>query len=60
MDIFEFNDMLSLGELCKVRVWHDNKGKTNASGWIKGDVRNLVYLAGMWETCSQLCHCLIV
>ncbi|XP_019387226.1 PREDICTED: lipoxygenase homology domain-containing protein 1 [Crocodylus porosus] len=31
MDIFEFNDMLSLGELCKVRVWHDNKGI--APGW---------------------------
>ncbi|XP_061134122.1 lipoxygenase homology domain-containing protein 1-like isoform X3 [Syngnathus typhle] len=25
-DVFRFPDMLSLGELSKVRVWHDNKG----------------------------------
>ncbi|PIN97745.1 hypothetical protein AB205_0164180, partial [Aquarana catesbeiana] len=24
MDSFRFPDMLSLGDLCKVRVWHDN------------------------------------
>uniref|UniRef100_G3QS54 Lipoxygenase homology domain-containing protein 1 n=1 Tax=Gorilla gorilla gorilla TaxID=9595 RepID=G3QS54_GORGO len=26
MDTFNFPDMLSLGHLCKLRVWHDNKG----------------------------------
>lgn len=26
-DVFRIPDMLSLGELSKVRVWHDNKGK---------------------------------
>lgn len=26
-DVFRFPDMLSLGELSKVRVWHDNKGE---------------------------------
>ncbi|KAF6302998.1 lipoxygenase homology domains 1 [Rhinolophus ferrumequinum] len=26
MDTFSFPDMLSLGHLCKLRVWHDNKG----------------------------------
>ncbi|XP_029436484.1 lipoxygenase homology domain-containing protein 1 [Rhinatrema bivittatum] len=26
LDVFKFPDMLSLGDLCKVRVWHDNKG----------------------------------
>ncbi|XP_067839158.1 lipoxygenase homology domain-containing protein 1-like [Heptranchias perlo] len=31
MDIFKFMDMLSLGHLSKVRVWHDNKGP--AAGW---------------------------
>nr|XP_014352354.1 PREDICTED: lipoxygenase homology domain-containing protein 1 [Latimeria chalumnae] len=31
MDVFKFPDMLSLGELCKLRVWHDNKGI--AAGW---------------------------
>ncbi|NXF11356.1 LOXH1 protein, partial [Smithornis capensis] len=31
MDEFSFLDMLSLGDLCKVRVWHDNKGI--APGW---------------------------
>ncbi|XP_075267211.1 lipoxygenase homology domain-containing protein 1 [Opisthocomus hoazin] len=31
MDEFNFPDMLSLGDLCKVRVWHDNKGI--APGW---------------------------
>nr|XP_019595266.1 PREDICTED: lipoxygenase homology domain-containing protein 1 isoform X5 [Rhinolophus sinicus] len=25
-DTFSFPDMLSLGHLCKLRVWHDNKG----------------------------------
>lgn len=29
VDVFHFSDILSLGELCKVRVWHDNKGKKN-------------------------------
>ncbi|XP_031413077.1 lipoxygenase homology domain-containing protein 1 [Meleagris gallopavo] len=31
MDEFDFPDMLSLGDLCKVRIWHDNKGI--APGW---------------------------
>ncbi|XP_053154165.1 lipoxygenase homology domain-containing protein 1-like isoform X2 [Hemicordylus capensis] len=26
LDVFYFSDVLSLGELCKVRIWHDNKG----------------------------------
>lgn len=26
-DVFRFPDLLSLGEMSKVRVWHDNKGK---------------------------------
>ncbi|KAK2837787.1 hypothetical protein Q5P01_014999 [Channa striata] len=30
-DVFRFPDMLSLGQLSKVRVWHDNKGP--APGW---------------------------
>ncbi|XP_051825625.1 lipoxygenase homology domain-containing protein 1 isoform X1 [Antechinus flavipes] len=30
-DTFTFTDMLSLGHLCKLRVWHDNKGLF--SGW---------------------------
>ncbi|XP_011477254.1 lipoxygenase homology domain-containing protein 1-like [Oryzias latipes] len=30
-DVFRFPDMLSLGELSKVRVWHDNKGP--AAAW---------------------------
>lgn len=25
-DVFTFNDVLSLGELVKCRVWHDDKG----------------------------------
>ncbi|XP_043937953.1 lipoxygenase homology domain-containing protein 1 isoform X2 [Protopterus annectens] len=31
MDVFIFSDMLSLGDLCRVRVWHDNKGV--GPGW---------------------------
>uniref|UniRef100_A0A8C4ZN74 Lipoxygenase homology PLAT domains 1 n=1 Tax=Gadus morhua TaxID=8049 RepID=A0A8C4ZN74_GADMO len=31
VDTFRFSDILSLGELSKVRVWHDNKGP--APGW---------------------------
>ncbi|KAM4615981.1 lipoxygenase homology domain-containing protein 1 [Polymixia lowei] len=30
-DVFRFGDMLSLGELSKIRVWHDNKGAS--PGW---------------------------
>ncbi|XP_071394579.1 lipoxygenase homology domain-containing protein 1 [Centroberyx affinis] len=30
-DVFTFPDMLSVGELSKIRVWHDNKGP--APGW---------------------------
>ncbi|KAI5096357.1 lipoxygenase-like domain-containing protein 1, partial [Silurus meridionalis] len=30
-DTFQFTDMLSLGELSKIRVWHDNTGL--APGW---------------------------
>lgn len=26
-DVFRFPDLLSLGELSKVQVWHDNKGE---------------------------------
>ncbi|KAM4708199.1 lipoxygenase homology domain-containing protein 1 [Discoglossus pictus] len=26
MDVFRFPELLSLGDLCKVRVWHDNSG----------------------------------
>ena len=29
IDVFTFKDILSLGELSKCRVWHDNKGKKN-------------------------------
>jgi len=32
MDEFNFPDMLSLGDLCKVRVWHDNKGQGSDQG----------------------------
>ena len=27
IDVFTFKDMLSVGEMSKCRVWHDNKGK---------------------------------
>lgn len=27
LDVFTFKDIFSLGELSKLRVWHDNKGK---------------------------------
>lgn len=34
MDEFSFSDMLSLGDLCKVRIWHDNKGQNgDLEGW---------------------------
>ncbi len=26
-DVFRFGDILSLGELSKIRVWHDNQGE---------------------------------
>lgn len=27
LDVFEVNDILSLGKLSKLRIWHNNKGK---------------------------------
>lgn len=30
-DTFRFPDLLSLGELSKIRVWHDNKGEEEAA-----------------------------
>jgi hypothetical protein len=32
-DVFMFNDMLSLGELSKLRIRHDNKGGLGNSNW---------------------------
>lgn len=32
MDEFSFSEMLSLGDLCKVRIWHDNKGQSSDRG----------------------------
>lgn len=36
MDEFSFSDMLSLGDLCKVRIWHDNKGQGSDLGGRRG------------------------
>uniref|UniRef100_A0A3Q3FUX6 Lipoxygenase homology PLAT domains 1b n=1 Tax=Labrus bergylta TaxID=56723 RepID=A0A3Q3FUX6_9LABR len=44
-DVFRFPDILSLGELSKVRVWHDNKGL--APGW------HLEYIDVKDETMDQ-------
>uniref|UniRef100_A0A3Q1F1I1 Lipoxygenase homology PLAT domains 1b n=1 Tax=Acanthochromis polyacanthus TaxID=80966 RepID=A0A3Q1F1I1_9TELE len=44
-DVFRFPDMLSLGELSKVRVWHDNKGPV--PGW------HLEYIDVKDETMDQ-------
>lgn len=32
LDEFSFSEMLSLGDLCKVRIWHDNKGQGSGRG----------------------------
>uniref|UniRef100_A0A8C7GXA2 Lipoxygenase homology PLAT domains 1 n=1 Tax=Oncorhynchus kisutch TaxID=8019 RepID=A0A8C7GXA2_ONCKI len=44
-DVFRFPDILSLGELSKIRVWHDNKGP--APGW------HLEYIDVKDETMDQ-------
>jgi hypothetical protein len=31
-DVFIISDVLSLGQLYKLRVWHDNKGRVNSLG----------------------------
>lgn len=36
-DVFRFPEMLSLGELSKVRVWHDNKGEEERSRQPEGE-----------------------
>ncbi|MBN3300355.1 LOXH1 protein, partial [Amia calva] len=47
MDVFRFPEMLSLGELSKIRIWHDNKGIT--PGWhlefvdVKDDVMDKTF-----------------
>ncbi|KAG7272799.1 hypothetical protein CRUP_017853 [Coryphaenoides rupestris] len=47
MDTFRFTDILSLGELSKVRVWHDNKGPS--AGWhieyvdVKDEVMDMTF-----------------
>uniref|UniRef100_A0A667Z1M9 Lipoxygenase homology PLAT domains 1 n=1 Tax=Myripristis murdjan TaxID=586833 RepID=A0A667Z1M9_9TELE len=47
VDTFHFSDILSLGELSKVRVWHDNTGP--APGWhldyiqVKDEVLDLTF-----------------
>ncbi|XP_073445861.1 lipoxygenase homology domain-containing protein 1 isoform X1 [Dendrobates tinctorius] len=47
MDTFRFPEMLSLGDLCKVRVWHDNSGI--GPGWhlefidVKDEVMNKTF-----------------
>ena len=35
-DTFNFSDMLSLGHLCKLRVWHDNKGNSCSRSEVVG------------------------
>lgn len=37
-DVFRFPDMLSLGELSKVRVWHDNKGEEERSAGCQNSI----------------------
>ncbi|KAL0979113.1 hypothetical protein UPYG_G00180880 [Umbra pygmaea] len=44
-DVFRFVDILSVGELSKIRVWHDNKGP--APGW------HLEYIDVKDETMDQ-------
>ncbi|CAJ0958666.1 unnamed protein product [Ranitomeya imitator] len=47
MDTFRFPDMLSLGDLCKVRIWHDNSGI--GPGWhlefidVKDEIMNKTF-----------------
>lgn len=38
VDTFHFSDILSLGELSKVRVWHDNAGQM-----LRCTVNNSIY-----------------
>ncbi|CAL8278491.1 unnamed protein product [Merluccius merluccius] len=47
LDTFRFSDIISLGDLSKVRLWHDNKGP--APGWhieyveVKDEVMNTTF-----------------
>ena len=41
LDVFIFKDMLSLGELSKCRVWHDNKGRIHKM-FIFAHILNLI------------------
>lgn len=43
-DVFRFPDMLSLGELSKVRVWHDNKGEEDKNSLTDSYQRDLCCL----------------
>lgn len=51
-DTFNFPDMLSLGHLCKLRVWHDSKGTSHSrSGWWRGQASTLCLCPSPgWQT----------
>lgn len=34
LDTFRFSEILSMGELSKIRVWHDNSGQAHMLMWI--------------------------
>lgn len=40
IDVFTFNDLLSLGELTKLRIRHDNKGSIGNTHWHLEYVKN--------------------
>ena len=44
-DTFNFSDMLSLGHLCKLRVWHDNKGNSGSRSRWEGGQASALHLS---------------
>lgn len=63
-DVFRFPDLLSLGELSKVRVWHDNKGKEggkrldheNIDGCVVAFARNIISIFIFLHDCVHVFH----
>ena len=53
VDVFTIRDILSLGELSKLRVWHDNKG---GWGWVGEEWwRVVLYGSGLKEGFLFVC-----
>jgi hypothetical protein len=53
-DVFRFPDVLSLGELSKVRVWHDNSGEPISHQEYDDMTITIKVNQSKYETCTPI------